>query len=182
MPEITVHRLGQAPPIRLAAQELRRCLSQVTGLPVHVRAARRPDPTALGLWLGQFADFGLPARRGSDPVGSGRAALDDEILIRVGPDGGTIAGSNERSVLLAAYRYLTELGCRWVRPGKTGEYLPRLGPGLPAVEVRERASYRHRGVCIEGATSPEHALGMVDWCAKRRMNTVFLQFIHSRYF
>ena len=46
----------------------------------------------------------------------------------------------------------------------------------------EHPTYRHRGVCIEGATSLEHTLGMVDWCAKRRLNTVFLQFIHSGYF
>jgi hypothetical protein len=46
----------------------------------------------------------------------------------------------------------------------------------------EQAAYRHRGVCIEGAPSVTHALGMVDWCAKKRMNTVFLQFLSSRYF
>jgi hypothetical protein len=58
---------------------------------------------------------------------------------------------------------------------------------LPALErlpsdslnVQETASYRHRGICIEGSPSLEHALNMVDWMTKRRMNSFFLQFRHS---
>jgi len=41
----------------------------------------------------------------------------------------------------------------------------------------EMPHYRHRGVCIEGATSLENALAWWTGAAKRRMNTVFLQFI-----
>ena len=170
MDQITIYRLGGAPPIQLAAKELKRCLGAMTRLPVQVKAAASYEPFLGGLWLGQFADFRLPATRGADPE------LDDEIAIHTAADGGLIAGANERSVLLAAYRYLTELGCRWVRPGKTGECLPKLGAKLPAVMVKEKASYRHRGVCIEGAVSWEHVRDMVDWLPKLGFNAYFIQF------
>jgi hypothetical protein len=176
MEQIIIHRLGQGAPIRLAARELRRYLSRLTGLPVVVHAARAHTPAAPGLWLGLFADLGLSPARGGDPV------RDDEVAIRTGPTSGVIAGSNERSVLLAAYRYLTALGCRWVRPGKTGEYVPSLGPRLPAVNLREKASYRHRGVCIEGAVSWEHARDMVDWLPKLGFNAYFIQFREAHTF
>ena len=100
-------------------------------------------------------------------------------------DGGAlyIAGRNARSVLFGVYAFLETQGVRFVRPGPAGEVIPAIADvTLPSAPIVETAHYRHRGVCIEGATSLEHALGMVDWCAKRRMNTVFLQFIHSRYF
>jgi hypothetical protein len=167
---IVIYRLGQGDPIRFAAQELRRYLSQVTGLSASVRSARTWAPDAPGLTLGLLADFGLAPGRGAD------LERDDEIVVRTGPEGGFIAGSNERSVLLAAYRYLAELGCRWVRPGKTGEFIPSSGPHLPAVDLKEKASYPHRGVCIEGAVSWEHVRDMVDWLPKLGFNAYFIQF------
>ncbi len=94
-----------------------------------------------------------------------------------------IAGRNARSVLFGVYAFLETQGVRFVRPGPAGEVIPAIADvTLPSTPIVEIAHYRHRGVCIEGATSLDHALGMVDWCAKRRMNTVFLQFIHSGYF
>lgn len=175
MEPITVYRLGSAEPIRLAAHELKRCLVQVVDQPVVVRTARKYSALLPGLWVGQFVDFNLTPQRGADP------RRDDEIAVRVGPSGGYIAGSNPRSVLLAVYRYLTELGCRWVRPGKTGEYLPRVEPGAK-VEVRERASYRHRGICIEGAVSWEHVRDLVDWLPKVGFNAYFIQFREAQTF
>lgn len=170
MEPIIVYRLDNTPPAELAAKELKRCLSKMTGRPVKVRVAREYEPFLPGLWLGLLQDFGLAEDSGRDPD------WDDAVSIRTEADGGYLAGSNERSILLAAYRYLTELGCRWVRPGKTGEYLPDLGEALPAVTVMEQASYRHRGVCIEGAVSWEHVRDMVDWLPKLGYNAYFIQF------
>ena len=94
-----------------------------------------------------------------------------------------IAGRNARSVLFGVYAFLETQGVRFVRPGPAGEVIPAIADvTLPSTPIVEIAHYRHRGVCIEGATSLDHTHGMVDWCAKRRMNTVFLQFIHSGYF
>lgn len=87
---------------------------------------------------------------------------------------GIVAGVNHRSVLLAAYRYLAELGCRWVRPGADGEYLPRTLNR--AVRLCEVPSYRHRGVRIEGAVSFEHLSSMIEWLPRVGMNSFFIQF------
>lgn len=170
MEPITIYRLDNTPPAELATKELKRCLGKMTGRPVKVRVGKTYEPFIPGLWLGLLADFGLQADPSSDPD------WDDAVHIRTTGDSGYIAGTNERSILLAAYRYLTELGCRWVRPGKTGECLPALGETLPAVEVKEQASYRHRGVCIEGAVSWEHVRDMVDWLPKLGYNAYFIQF------
>lgn len=176
MSSLTLYRLGQSAPEKLAARELRRCLAALTGQPVTVKSARAYEPLLPGLWLGEFEHFRLLPRRGAD------ATRDDQVAIHTGPTGGLIAGSNPRSVLLAAYRYLTALGCRWVRPGKKGEYLPALGPQLPAVEVRETASYRHRGVCIEGAVSWEHVRDLVEWLPRLGFNGYFIQFREAQTF
>lgn len=90
---------------------------------------------------------------------------------------GYITGSNSRSILIAVYRFLRELGCAWIRPGKDGEVIPErsLASGV-FVKVSEVASYRHRSVCIEGAVSYDHVVNMIDWMPKVGMNGYFNQF------
>ena len=155
---MSTHVVRQGSATRFAAKELARYLALLTD--------RMPN-----LRVGTFQSLGLP------PVKGG--AFDDEILIETTARGGIIAGANDRSVLLAAYRYLTELGCRWVRPGKSGEIIPKRKGPLPAVYLREKPSYRHRGVCIEGAVSWEHVRDMVDWLPKLGFNAYFIQFRDS---
>jgi len=109
--------------------------------------------------------------------------LDDEILVTQRGGNCFVTGSNGRSVLFAAYSLLERLGARWPGPGHLGEVLDQGDcSALFKQEIAERASYRHRGVCIEGAPSLEHALAMVDWMAKHKMNTFFLQFKTSIWF
>jgi len=172
--EPIIIRFDASEPAKLAVAELRRCLSQITGQKWTVRTAKAHDPNALGLWVGA-----VPGSAGfskSLSVAEGLSAPDaDQVLIETTPTRGLIAGSNERSILLAAYRYLTALGCRWVRPGKTGESLASLRR-LPPVKLQETASYRHRGVCIEGAVSWEHVRDMVAWLPKLGFNGYFIQF------
>ncbi len=104
--------------------------------------------------------------------------MDDLIEIDVCGRSGMIAGSNPRSVLLGVYRYLREQGCRWVRPGVAGEYIPR-GAGLKDVQGSWRPSVRHRGVCIEGAVSRQHVLDMIEWLPRNGCNAYFTQFRES---
>lgn len=111
------------------------------------------------------------------------ALWDDGYAIWTSGDQLRLAGRNARSVLYAAYDFLQRQGVRFVRPGPDGERIPAQPKlALPTEPIVENAAYRHRGVCIEGAPSLEHCLNMVDWCAKRRMNTLFLQFFSSRYY
>lgn len=102
--------------------------------------------------------------------------LDDSIYIDVKDGKGIITGSNPRSVLIAVYRYLKELGCRFIRPGKDNEVIPNCNPMEKAVYVKEKASYRHREVCIEGAVSYQHVSDMIDWVPKISMNGYYIQF------
>ncbi len=173
MTDITIWRVGADPVIGYAATELERHLARISGRKAHVRACSSYDPAEDGIWLGTWDAFGGVM---ADPRLEG--PLDDAIFIKsVAPGRLLISGGNPRSVLFAVYAYLESLGCRWVRMGKDGEVLPENAPvKLDGYDVAERASYRYRGVCIEGGVSLEHAIDMVDYMAKKRFNTYFIQF------
>ena len=98
----------------------------------------------------------------------------DSFRLTMDSAGGTITGSNPRSVLLGVYDYLHHLGCRFPGPGQ--EVVPSVRrQQLPATYSR-RASFLHRGVCIEGADSVENVLDFIDWLPKVGYNSFFLQF------
>ena len=99
----------------------------------------------------------------------------DAYAITVTDLGGTIRGSNNRSVLLGAYRYLKELGFAFLRPDREGERIPA-SVGPHTVNIREEASSRYRGICIEGAVSFENIMRFVTWLPKAGFNTYFTQF------
>ena len=102
---------------------------------------------------------------------------DDAYEIEISHLNGHIKGSNPRSVLLGVYRYLTLLGCRFLRPGKEYEWIPSI-PHIEEIHISrcQKALYRHRGVCIEGADAPENILEFIDWLPKLGYNSFFLQF------
>ncbi len=101
--------------------------------------------------------------------------LDDAIAISVQRGSGYITGSNPRSVLIAVYRFLREVGCAFVRPGPEGDVIPKKNALLDTVTVHEAASYRHRGLCNEGAQSCQHVCDLIDWLPKNAMNAYFTQ-------
>lgn len=103
--------------------------------------------------------------------------LDDAFAIDVREGSGYITGSNPRSVLIGAYRFLKVLGCDWVRPGSAGERIPQREIDSINVQIKEAAAYRHRGVCIEGANTYANVLDMVDFLPKIGMNAYFLEFL-----
>ena len=107
----------------------------------------------------------------------------DSIDISVANGRGYIGGSTPCAVLIAAYRFLYELGCRWTHPGKGGEHIPKrtLDTNI-TVKVAETASRRHRGVCIEGAVSEEHVLQMIEFLPRVGMNSYFFQFFRPTTF
>ena len=115
----------------------------------------------------------IPLRLSADASPSG----EDAYAIEISADGGRITGSNDRSVLLAVYRYAFLLGCRFPAPGRRHEVIPTLrGREQLAASCRQKAALRHRGVCIEGANSLENILDFIDWLPKVGYNSFFLQF------
>lgn len=107
---------------------------------------------------------------------------DDRYELHARPDRVEITASNPRSVLLGVYRLLFELGCRFLMPGRTHEYIPRIAPEHIHVDLAESAALRHRGVCIEGADSLENILDHIDWLPKIGCNTFFLQHLEPEAF
>jgi hypothetical protein len=169
---IKIQYIGGGAPAEFAAKECRRYLSIMDPV-VDYAVMKRDvyDPRAENtLWIGRdkFFENKLPVV--ADPK------LDDGIYIDVKNGAGVISGTNDRSLLIGAYRFLRELGCAWVYPGETGERIPRIKLAGVAVSVCEAASYRHRNICIEGACSYEHVLAMIDWLPKIGMNGYFNEF------
>ncbi|MCX7704775.1 MAG: DUF4838 domain-containing protein [bacterium] len=93
-----------------------------------------------------------------------------------------IEGSNSRSVLFGVYRFLYELGFRWIRPGNRGEIIPKISKIRKDISIREKASYKYRTLCIEGAASVKHIIDLIDWAAKHYMNGYFIQFEYGTHF
>lgn len=107
---------------------------------------------------------------------------DDGFIIDVSSFEGSITGTNPRSVLLGVYEYLTYLGCRFLKPGEEGEYIPEIDNDRTDCRLMKKADYRHRGICIEGAVSLEHVLNMIDWAPKMGFNSYFIQFFEGHTF
>jgi hypothetical protein len=162
--------------IEFAAQELKRIIGRIApAIHTGVHHVSTYNSSKLNtIWIGLTESFNF-----SKPVSNTSACetpFDDVIHIEMGETGGFITGNNPRSVLLAVYRYLTEQGCRWIRPGKDGEFIPDHLPNLKAVKLSEAPSYRHRGICIEGAFSYENLEETIDWLPKVGFNSFYIQF------
>jgi len=171
--------VGVNPVVRFAAGELARYLEKMTEVKHNTTMASPRLSSREGIYLGTVEDLeGLGVHDLCE-----KSELDDITVLKTVDNALFITGSNPRSVLFAAYRYLELLGAEWLWPGRDGEILPKIERARTyGFEMREQASYRHRGVCIEGAVSPEIVIGFIDWMAKRRMNEFFLQFKTSQYF
>lgn len=158
--------------VAFAARELKRYLNLLddTAEVVILRADKREGfKNAIWLCVDEKLGEKLPQIKNTE--------LDDAILIDVTGQTGTITGVNPRSVLIAVYLYLRELGCAWLYPGSNGEIIPKHKLGKEQVYVCEAPSYRHRGLCIEGAVSSDHVRNILDWLPKAGMNGYFNQFI-----
>lgn len=175
---IRLGQIGHSKVIHFAVQELVSYLKQIDReLVIDVL-----QTTAIQTSFKHIIWVGIDDRLAADVPKVERTDLDDAVAIQVEQGHGYITGSNERSVLLAVYRFLRELGCEWVRPGKEGERIPRKYIENVNVCIREAASYRHRGVCIEGADTYENVFDMIDYLPKVGMNEYFMQFLVPKAF
>lgn len=105
--------------------------------------------------------------------------LDDAIEINICKGKGHIIGSNYRSVLIGVYKFLESLGCRWTRPGEDGEILVNKKIEEMDVYKVEKASFRHRGIVIEGGNSYQNVYDMIEWMPKLGYNSYFIQFMNA---
>ena len=161
------------PVLRFAAGELGRYLGLATGAHPGVATTTPTNGTPC---LTLTVLTGPPLPEDAD-------AEDDWIVIKPAANGYVLGGSNPRSVLIAVYRYLRELGCRWLRPGAEHEIVPRLdSPMADGLDIVEKASYRYRTLCIEGGCSVHHVTDLIDWAVKHGMNGYFLQFDYGTCF
>lgn len=176
--ELVIYQLGVNPIVTFASRELASYLKQMSaGLTIDVQHREQYDSLLEpGIWLGLMSEIGLGQEQKQKSDSGNLSPSDDAIHIDVADGKGFISGTNFRSILIGCYRFLTEAGCRWVRPGKDGEYIPSAAIMDLKVRVVETPTYRHRGVCIEGAVSYDHVLQMIDWLPKVGMNSYFIQF------
>lgn len=171
--KIRLGQIGKAPVTDFAVQELCRCLKQMDPqLLVEVLQTERVSGRFSGvIWVGLDEALAVQVPAVAEPE------VDDAIFVSVENDQGCITGSNNRSVLIAAYRFLKALGCNWVRPSRDGERIPAREIKNISVHICEKADYRHRGVCIEGANSYENVADMIDYLPKVGMNEYYIQFM-----
>ncbi len=153
--------------VDFAAEELKKYIRMMVPRGGDVEINYAPDAKD-GFRLGLMQDFGLPTDEAKDLF------FDDIVYINTDKQGGIIAGSNPRSVLLAVYQYLKENGCRWLFPGIDGEYIPI--KELEPVNYRHFADQRIRAQCNEGAENQASVLETIDFTPKLGMNAYMLEF------
>lgn len=158
---------GEDPVIRFAAEEFARLMAKMDPQAT-VRIDKSFDlPDNQILFIETELCPSLP--KTEDPI------IDDAICIRVKNCSGKICGVNERSVLIAVYRFFREAGCVFVRPGRSGEFVPEADSSLLTIELCETPAYRHRGLCLEGSNSYENVVDMIDFAPKLGFNEFFTQ-------
>ena len=172
MVRITLAQLGEHETVALAVAELHKYLKTIDSelmIDERIYDAYDPDVKKV-IWVG--IDKALSAR-----VPTVRdAKYDDAILIDIQKNAGVITGSNERSVLIAAYRLLKEMGVKWIRPTFDGEIVPHYAITGINLSICEKPSRRHRAICIEGSDGYEHIRELIEWIPRAGLNGYYFQF------
>ncbi len=170
---LLINKITLNPTVDFAAEELKKYLRMM--MPDECDVKITYDTQAEdGFRIGLMQDLGLDVSDVKDTT------LDDILYIDTDTEGGIIAGDNPRSVLLAVYEFLRQNGCRWLFPGKSGEYIPT--KNIEAVRCRHKPDMRYRGPCIEGAESRDIILDTIDFLPKAGMNLFMMQFLNPKHF
>ena len=163
----TINKINAHPTVDFAAEELKKYLRMMMPECGEIFIKYAPDAKD-GFRLGLMSDFGLDTSEAKD------LELDDILHIDTDAQGGVIAGSNPRSVLLAVYRYLRENGCRWLFPGVDGELIPVRD--VAPTKFHKMADCRYRGQCNEGAEYQANMMEVIDFQPKIGMNVFMIEF------
>ena len=164
---LSINKLISSTVVDHAAEELKKYLRMMMPRCGEIDISYKPDAKD-GFLLGLMSDFGL------DTSEADNLELDDILHIDTDEQGGIIAGSNPRSVLLAVYRYLTENGCRWLFPGIDGEFIPV--QSIVPITYHKMADCRYRGQCNEGSESQPIMMEAIDFTPKLGMNVFMIEF------
>lgn len=170
---MNIYKITSSPVVDFAAEELKKYLWMMMPEGGAITVSYAPEAKD-GFRLGLMSDFGI------DTAEAENVELDDILHIDTEADGGIIAGSNPRSVLLAVYRYLTINGCRWLFPGIDGEYIPV--KDVEPTKYHKMADCRYRGQCNEGAEFQQNMMETIDFTPKIGMNVYMLEFDNPKYY
>ena len=168
-----IYKITSNPTVDFEAEELKKYLRMMMPRCGEITIERKLDATT-DFRLGLMQDFGLDVSEADD------VRLDDIVHIDTDENGGIIAGSNPRSVLLAVYRYLQENGCRWLYPGIDGEYIPITE--IKPTKYHHMADCRYRGQCNEGAEYQPNMMEAIDWTPKVGMNIFMIECFAPSYY
>lgn len=115
-------------------------------------------------------------------VNENKDKFNDYYEIDISQGVGTIKGSNARSILLGVYDFLKSMGCVFLIPGIKNEVVPKVKINNVTSKKKVKPKYKYRTICLEGATSLEHIISMIDYLPKNGFNGYFIQFKNGHEF
>lgn len=134
--------------------------------------------TELKKYLNKIINKNEIAKLPTYQLGVKEAAGNDQVVIEQKDGVCSITGNRRVALLIGVYQYLRILGVRFLRPGEQNEKIPTISEEKlnRTILYQHTASYKHRGVCIEGADSVENIVDFIDWLPKVGFNSFFIQF------
>lgn len=162
---MNIYQLERGETADYASAELAKYIYLMCGEQADIKYGQGED----GIVLGLISTLSL------SQDGIENCELDDVYEIKVDGFSGYIAGSNIRSILYGVYAYLKEAGCRFLRPGTDGDYVPDKDLSVFKSELRHKAFYRYRCDCIEGTVNYEVIRDHIYWLAKLGFNGYMMQ-------
>ena len=105
--------------VEYAAEELKKYVVTMSRGAIHPTVTDAYEDNSDGITLGTLEQLSLDTSDLTDPTTED--IVDADVVNGVG----YLAGSNHRSILFAVYKYCASLGCRYLRPGPDGDYIPK---------------------------------------------------------
>ena len=161
-----IYQLENGVTANYATDELLKYIKAISGTEGVVKYEKEAED---GIVLATFDTLGISTD------GIENKKFDDAFEINVKGLKGYIAGSNIRSILYGIYDYLYAAGCRFLRPGKDGEIIPKKDMAAFDYSCHKTADCRYRCDCIEGSLSYEMIDERLKWLPKAGYNGYLIQ-------
>ena len=161
-----IYQLERGETADYASAEIIKYLKLVSGVEATVKFEKGEEN---GITLATFETLGLSMKDIEDKK------VDDAYDVDVKNLNGYIAGSNIRSILYGIYAYFYAAGCRFLRPGENGEYIPEKDLYSFSFSNYKKAEYRYRCDCLEGSISYEMVNERLRWLLKVGYNGYLIQ-------